>query len=148
MYQDINLDRIPVEARFTKNVPQWKAFDTFASSRFSRLLWITLYVLFFVYFVTSWWQWILLPVTLMMAPIHGVIINWFGHIYGYVNYKMKNTSKNLFPFDFLMMGEGYHNNHHKYANRANFGIKWHEIDVTYLIMRLLNSIGIIQLKRM
>ena len=67
-----------------------------------------------------------------MAPIHGVIINWFGHIYGYVNFKMKNTSKNLFRFDFLMMGEGYHNNHHKHANRANFGVKWYEIDMTYL----------------
>ena len=82
-----------------------------------------------------------------MAPIHGVIINWFGHIYGYVNFKMKNTSKNLFPFDFLMMGEGYHNNHHKHANKANFGVKWHEIDMTYVIIKILNLFGIIKLKR-
>ena len=81
-----------------------------------------------------------------MAPIHGVIINWFGHIYGYVNFKMKNTSKNLFRFDFLMMGEGYHNNHHKHASRANFGVKWYEIDVTYQIIRVLNLFGLIQLK--
>tara|TARA_R110000868_G_scaffold15629_4_gene71041 strand:- start:1195 stop:1371 length:177 start_codon:yes stop_codon:yes gene_type:complete len=37
--------------------------------------------------------------------------NWFGHIYGCMNFKIKNTSKTLFRFDFLMMDEGYHNNH-------------------------------------
>ena len=146
IYQDINDQNIEVDKKFTKNVPQWKAFDNFASSKLSRVLWITFYILFFAYFTTALWQWALLPIALLMAPIHGVIINWFGHIYGYVNYKMKNTSKNLFHFDFLMMGEGYHNNHHKHATSANFGVKWHEIDVTYLIIRILDYFKVIQLK--
>ena len=145
IYQDINKQRVAIDVRFTKNVPQWKSFDSFASSRFSRVLWILAYIVFFAYFTTELWQWLLLPITFLMAPIHGAIINWFGHVYGYVNFKMKNTSKNLFHFDFLMMGEGYHNNHHKNASRANFGVKWHEIDMTYLIMKLLNSVGIIRL---
>ena len=140
------IERIAIDKRFTKNVPQWKAFDTFASSRFSRVLWISLYILFFAYFTTAAWQWLLLPITFLMAPIHGVIINWFGHIYGYVNFQMKNTSKNLFRFDFLMMGEGYHNNHHKHASSANFGVKWYEVDVTYVIIKLLDAFGFIQLK--
>ena len=93
IYQDINKQRITVEPRFTKNIPQWSGFDMFASSRISRLLWITGYILFFAFFATAWWQWLLLPITFLMAPIHGVIINWFGHIYGYVNFAMKNTSK-------------------------------------------------------
>ena len=146
IYQDINEQTITIDKKFTKNVPQWKSFDAFASSRFSRLLWISFYIFFFAYFTTDLWQWVLLPIALLMAPIHGVIINWFGHIYGYVNYKMSNTSKNLFHFDFLMMGEGYHNNHHKHASSANFGVKWHEIDITYLIIKLLDSLGCIKLK--
>jgi len=146
IYQDINKRRIAVDQKFTKNVPQWAKFDKLAGSRLSRLGWITLYVLFFVYFATAWWQWLLLPITFFMAPIHGVIINWFGHIYGYANFKMKNTSKNLFRFDFLMMGEGYHNNHHKHASRANFGVKWYEIDVTYIIIKILDGLGLIHLK--
>lgn len=146
IYQDINKQRVVIDARFTKNVPQWKRFDAFASSRFSRVLWIFAYITFFAFFTTQLWQWLLLPITFLMAPIHGAIINWFGHLYGYANFKMNNTSKNLFHFDFLMMGEGYHNNHHKNANSANFGVKWHEIDITYLIMKVLNSIGIITLK--
>jgi stearoyl-CoA desaturase (delta-9 desaturase) len=146
IYQDINKQRIEVDQRFTKDVPQWKGFDKFASSRLSRVLWISLYILFFAYFTTALWQWALLPITFLMAPIHGVIINWFGHIYGYANFKMKNTSKNLFRFDFLMMGEGYHNNHHKHSSSPNFGYKWYEIDITYLIIKVLDALGFIRLK--
>jgi len=147
IYQDINEQRIKVDKRFTQNIPRWKNFDLIANSNFSRLLWITFYLLFFIFFVTSWWQWLLFPITFLMAPIHGAIINWFGHIYGYVNYKMKNTSKNLFRFDFLMMGEGYHNNHHKHSDNANFGVKWYEIDITFLIIKILDALGLIKLRK-
>ncbi|WBX72167.1 acyl-CoA desaturase [Tenacibaculum retecalamus] len=147
MYQDINNQRIAIEEKFTKNVPQWKSFDNFASSKFSRLTWGALYVVFFMFFATAWWQWLFLPVAFLMAPIHGVIINWFAHIYGYVNFKVSDTSKNLLPFDFLMMGEGYHNNHHANGGRANFGgVRWHEIDVTYCIMVVLDKVRLIKLK--
>ena len=85
IYQDINLMRVDVDQRFTQNVPQWKSFDRFASSRFSRVLWISVYASFFLLFASTWWEWLLFPVILLMAPIHGAIINWFAHVYGYVN---------------------------------------------------------------
>lgn len=148
IYQSINKKRIEVAEKYTVNVPQWEAFDKIASSKVSRIGWGALYTLFFVFFATSWWQWLLLPVTFLMAPIHGAIINWFAHTYGYRNFKVKDTSTNLLPFDFLMMGEGYHNNHHAHSGRANFGgVKWHEIDVTYCIMIVLDKFKIIRLKR-
>ena len=147
IYQDINEQRILVAPQFLNGVPKWKNFDLFAGSKISRILWIAAYLVFFLFFSSSWWEWMLFPLTFLMAPVHGAIINWFGHVYGYVNFKMKNTSKNLFPFDFLMMGEGYHNNHHKNANNANFGVKWHEIDFTFLIIKVLDAFGFISLKK-
>jgi stearoyl-CoA desaturase (delta-9 desaturase) len=45
-----------------------------------------------------------------------------------------------------MMGESYHNNHHKFGGRANFGIRWFELDPTYPVILLLNFFGIIRLK--
>ncbi|WKV13228.1 acyl-CoA desaturase [Marivirga harenae] len=148
IYQDINKGRIKVEEKFTTNVPQWKSFDLFASSIFSRVLWAAVYIAFFYFFATALWQWLLLPLVFLMAPIHGAIINWFAHIYGYINFKVKDTSKNFLPFDFLMMGEAYHNNHHKRSGNPNFGgVRWHEIDPTYLIMKVLNKFGIIQMKK-
>ena len=147
IYQDINEQRILVAPQFLNGVPKWKNFDLFAGSKISRILWIAAYLVFFLFFSSNWWEWVLFPLTFLMAPVHGAIINWFGHVYGYVNFKMKNTSKNLFPFDFLMMGEGYHNNHHKNANNANFGVKWHEIDFTFLIIKVLDAFGFISLKK-
>lgn len=146
-YQDINTKKITVDKKYTINVPQWKSFDKMASSSISRVMWTILYFLFFLKFATTWWLWLFFPAIMFMAPIHGVIINWFAHIYGYANYKLKDTSKNLLPFDFLMMGEAYHNNHHKHGSRANFGgVRWHEIDPTYIIMKVLHKLGVIKLK--
>ena len=136
-YQDINKQRITIAEKFTKNVPQWEVFDNFASSIFSRIAWGGAYVIFFYFFADAWWQWLFLPIVFLMAPIHGMIINWFAHVYGYVNFKVNDTSKNLLFFDFLMMGEGYHNNHHKHASRANFGgVRWHEIDITLSLIHI------------
>ena len=147
IYQNINKKRIDVDEKFTKNVPHWYSFDKIASSKISRIIWTISYIIFFLKFASFWWLWLFLPVIILMAPIHGVIINWYAHIYGYANFKLKDTSKNLLPFDFLMMGEAYHNNHHKHGSRANFGgVKWHEIDPTYFIMKVLNKLQIIKLK--
>jgi stearoyl-CoA desaturase (delta-9 desaturase) len=46
-----------------------------------------------------------------------------------------------------MMGESYHNNHHTHSGRANFGVKWHEVDFTYLIMVVLDKLRLIKLKK-
>jgi stearoyl-CoA desaturase (delta-9 desaturase) len=81
-----------------------------------------------------------------MSPIHGAIINWFAHKYGYRNFPVGDTSRNFLPVDFLMMGESYHNNHHKNGKRANFGgIRWHELDPTYMVIWLLDKTRIIKI---
>jgi len=147
IYQSINRGKIEVDKKFTKNVPQWYRFDQMASSKISRIIWTALYVIFFIKFASFWWLWLFLPVIILMAPIHGVIINWYAHIYGYTNFKVSDTSKNLLPIDFLMMGEAYHNNHHKRGSKANFGgVRWHEIDPTYILMKGLDKVGVIKLK--
>jgi stearoyl-CoA desaturase (delta-9 desaturase) len=148
IYSAIANDKMQVEKRFTEGVPRWDSFDKIARSWPSRLFWGALYVLFYWQFATAWWLWLLLPVHFLMSPIHGAIINWFAHKYGYRNYEVGDTSKNFLPFDFLMMGESYHNNHHKHGSRANFGgIRWHEIDPTYLVIKLLDRIGVIEIVR-
>jgi len=90
----------------------------------------------------------LLPLQFLMSPIHGAIINWFAHKYGYRNFEVGDTSRNFLPTDFLMMGESYHNNHHKHGSRANFGgVRWHEIDPTYLVIKVLAALRVIRLTK-
>lgn len=148
IYSQINKGQMEVDKQFTKEVPQWLAFDKFARSAASRIMWGAIYVAVYFFYADIWWLWLLLPVQFMLSPIHGAIVNWFAHKYGYVNFPLKNTSKNFLPVDFLMMGESYHNNHHMHGNRANFGgIRWHEIDPTYFIIRLLDKLKVIKLKK-
>jgi len=147
IYSEITKKRMIVDERFTQDIPDWQSFDFFARSWVSRLLWGAFYVWIYATFATTWWLWLLLPFHFLMSPIHGAIINWFAHKYGYRNYEVGDTSRNFLPFDFLMMGESYHNNHHKFGNRANFGgIRWHEIDPTYQVIKLLNWAHVIRIR--
>jgi stearoyl-CoA desaturase (delta-9 desaturase) len=144
IYSGILDKSIPVEERFSKNVPEWKWFDTWANFWGSRIIWIAVYVWFYVTFAPSAWWYILIPIHAIMGPLHGLIINWFAHKYGDVNFETDNTSKNLFRVDLLMFGEGYHNNHHKYPSRTNFAAKKGEFDLCSPIINVLDRVGIIK----
>jgi stearoyl-CoA desaturase (Delta-9 desaturase) len=148
VYTGIFKGTMEIEPRFLKNLPEWPAFDCWANSTASRLLWAVVYVTFFVLFATSPWVYLLLPVVLGMGAFHGAVINWFAHKYGYKNFLLKNTSFNLFSVDILMLGESYHNNHHKHPSSVNFGIRWHEVDPIYPVIRFLNWLHIIRMPRL
>lgn len=135
-----------IEPRFMKDIPDWKAFDIFASNNITRTAWIVVYVLIYIAFSPPWWLYPLIAIHAVMGPFHGVIINWFAHEIGYRNFNVKDTSKNLMPVDLLMLGEGLHNNHHKHAGRPNFGWKKWEFDPVYPIIWLLAKVRVIKLR--
>ena len=146
MYGGIKRANVEVEERFLKNVPTWDSFDRFADNPLSRIAWGLLYIGFYVTFATSWWMYLLLPIHFLMGPVHGVIINWFAHTMGYRNFEVSDTSTNFLPFDFLTIGEAYHNNHHSYSARANFGgVRWHELDLCWMVILGLDKLGVIKL---
>ncbi|NQV53970.1 MAG: acyl-CoA desaturase [Flavobacteriales bacterium] len=147
IYSDIHHGRTEVEDKWKKDLPNWPALERVADNWLVRVLWGLFYIWFYVVFATHWWMFLLLPIHFIMGPFHGAIINWMAHKFGYRNFEMKDTSMNFLPFDFLMLGESYHNNHHKYGARANFGgIRWHEIDPVYIAIKIFDKLGIIKLK--
>ncbi|MEL6672739.1 MAG: acyl-CoA desaturase [Bacteroidota bacterium] len=147
VYSKVFWEKVPFEERFTKGVPAWKSFEVFANSIPVRIAWGLIYIAFYAYFAPNAWWYLLLPLHFIMGPLHGAIINWFAHRIGYRNFDVSDLSRNLMPVDIFMMGEGYHNNHHKHGSRPNFGVKWHEVDPTYLIMKGMAAIGIIKWRR-
>jgi stearoyl-CoA desaturase (Delta-9 desaturase) len=146
-YNDIFLGKTVVEEQYHKNLPDWNAFDKIAHNWIARVLWGATYVVIYYFIVTAWWMWLFLPVTFALGAIHGLAINWWAHKFGYRNFENEDTSKNILPLDILFWGEGYHNNHHQFPGRANYAVKWFEVDFGYTMVRLLNKIGIVQLKR-
>jgi stearoyl-CoA desaturase (delta-9 desaturase) len=132
-YEDLIKNRNKVPDNF-KGV-EWPALDQFADTWIVRLSWIPLYISFYYAFAPSNWFYLMVPVHAFMGPIHGMIVNWCGHKYGYRNFSMNDHSKNTLPVDFLMMGELYQNNHHRFGMDLNFAKKWFEIDLTYWAMK-------------
>ena len=144
-YVQIMKNKMQVEERFLKNIPQMNWLDKWGNTWYSRILWSGVYTWFYVAFAPSVWWYVLIPLHIVMGPIHGVIINWFAHKYGRTNFETDNTSKNLFKLDMLMLGEGYHNNHHQFPGRSNFAFKKGEFDPVYPIIVLLNKLKVIKI---
>ena len=147
IYNDVVNNEHEGAKRFEGDIPEWNWLDKFGGTVYSRLGWGTAYVLFYISFATAWWQYLLLPVHFLMGPIHGAIVNWGGHKYGYQNFDNRDKSRNTLALDFLAFGELFQNNHHKLPMRVNFGVKWWEFDPTYVAIWSLDKIGIIKVKR-
>jgi len=88
------------EPRFLGGYPDWAALDRFASRWPVRIGWGTAYALLYLWLATAWWQFLLLPVHWVMGPIHGAIVNWCGHRYGYRNYATRDASRNRYRWTF------------------------------------------------
>ena len=130
--------------KIINDVPRWFVLERIGESLITRSGFILLYTLFYINFATETWQYFLLPFHFLMGPLHGFIVNWFGHKRGYRNFDdIKDNSKNTLPIDFLMMGELYQNNHHKRPNDLNFAFKWFELDFGYMVTMFLKKIKII-----
>lgn len=147
VYLDLINNKIRPGESFEKNVPGWSRFEEFANGWWHRVLWGAGYTAFYAAFATQWWMFLLLPVHFLMGPIHGAIVNWAGHKYGYRNFNdTHDDSHNTLFFDFLTMGELFQNNHHKFPARPNFAVKSFEFDPAYPFIKILNWLGIIKLK--
>jgi stearoyl-CoA desaturase (delta-9 desaturase) len=145
IYEGIKERRTPVEARFEGGYPEWKLFDETLATMPLAVAWGTLYALFYIAFATQWWMFLLLPFHWFMGPVHGAIVNYFGHKLGYRNYDSADNSKNTLVVDVLTMGELFQNNHHKWSQSPRFAVRAFEIDPAYGIMRVLSALRIIDL---
>src|SRR5712692_7269872 len=102
---------------------------------------------FYLAFATHWWQLaFMLPFHFVMCPVHGAIVNWCGHKYGYKNFDNGDQSRNSLPFDFLTMGELFQNNHHKFAQSPDFAARWFEVDPTWQVLRLMAAARLVTLR--
>ena len=146
-YHGLYKGRIEADDKFKKGLPVWEAFDNIAHTWVARLCWGLVYILIYIAFATHWWVYLFLPLTFALGAIQGLVVNWWAHKFGYENYKLDNTSKNILPIDLFFAGEAYHNNHHKYPGNPNNAIKWFEFDSTFFIMKIMNRLKIIRLKK-
>ncbi|HEX8474584.1 MAG TPA: acyl-CoA desaturase [Pyrinomonadaceae bacterium] len=83
-----------------------------------------------------------LPVVCWMHSTYSV--NSFCHHrwFGSRMFKTRENSRNVWWVGLLALGEGWHNNHHAFPRSARHGMKWYQLDLSYLLIRLLGQIGL------
>lgn len=143
-YYKICVGKTIVDDKLRKELPAWVSFEKIAHNWFTRVVWASLYLAFYIHFATHWWVYLFLPVTIALCTVQGTLINWWAHKYGYVNYPMKNTSTNMFPVDLIFIGDAYHNNHHKFPGRAKNSHRWFEIDPIYGVTWLMQKVKMVR----
>jgi stearoyl-CoA desaturase (Delta-9 desaturase) len=146
-YDGLSVRRIQPEPRFEGGYPEWAWVDNFFNSWPSRIGFGTVYTLFYMFFAPHWAYFLLLPFHYIIGPVHGAIVNYCGHKFGYRNFDTPHgdKSRNTLVFDFLTGGELFQNNHHARSMSPNFAARWFEIDPTWPVIRVLAWLKVIEL---
>jgi stearoyl-CoA desaturase (delta-9 desaturase) len=95
-------------------------------------------------FAAGGWPWLawgfcLPTVTLAHATF---AINTFGHMYGSRRFDTPDDSRNNAATALFALGEGWHNNHHRYQRAARNGFYWWEFDPTWWVIRAMGALGL------
>ena len=69
-------------------------------------------------------------------------INSVCHIFGSYDYESGDNSRNNFLFGILGHGEGWHNNHHAFPTSARHGLKWWQFDLSWIVIRTMQLLGL------
>ncbi|PCJ60221.1 MAG: hypothetical protein COA79_08605 [Planctomycetota bacterium] len=121
-------------------------FNKFPEIRFIEKYWafVTLLMIAILYFFGGW-NWVIwgfcVPAVLLNHATYTV--NSLVHIFGYRRYETSDNSKNNWFVAIITLGEGWHNNHHKFSNCTRQGFAWYEFDITYYILKLLSYLRIV-----
>lgn len=86
------------------------------------------------------WGYFISTVLLFHATVS---INSLSHVWGKRRFDTPDDSRNNGWLALITMGEGWHNNHHRWPQSVRQGFRWHEIDMTWYGLWLLSKLGII-----
>jgi stearoyl-CoA desaturase (delta-9 desaturase) len=132
-HADTRLDEVPDLAKY----PELRFLDK------HQLL--PAIVLAIVCFMIDGWSGLLIGYFASTAVLyHGTFfINSLAHVHGSQRYVTGDTSRNNWWLAVITLGEGWHNNHHRYQSSTRNGFYWWEFDPTYYGLKLLSYTGFI-----
>jgi len=70
-------------------------------------------------------------------------INTVNHMFGSRRFETVDESRNNPLTAFFAVGEGWHNNHHRYQRAARNGFYWWEFDPTWYVIRAMKAVGLV-----
>ena len=70
-------------------------------------------------------------------------INSLTHMWGSRRYETGDDSRNNMLLALVTMGEGWHNNHHRYQGSVRQGFYWWEVDLSFYILKVMEALGLV-----
>jgi sn-1 stearoyl-lipid 9-desaturase len=133
---------IPAESdipRFTKDIAN-DPFYQFLNEYFFPLQ----VVLGVVLYAIGGWPFVFWGVFARLVIVYHCtwLVNSATHKFGYRNFETTDNSTNCWWVAITTYGEGWHNNHHAYQHSARHGMKWWEIDITWMTIQVLQFLGL------
>jgi stearoyl-CoA desaturase (delta-9 desaturase) len=95
----------------------------------------------YLYGGLQWLAWGFLLPTMTLA--HATFaINTINHLYGSRRFDTVDESRNNPITALFAVGEGWHNNHHRYQRAARNGFYWWEFDPTWYVIKAMSLVGL------
>jgi stearoyl-CoA desaturase (delta-9 desaturase) len=70
-------------------------------------------------------------------------INTVNHLWGWRRFQTIDQSRNNPITALFAVGEGWHNNHHRYQRAARNGFYWWEFDPTWYVIQIMAALGLV-----
>lgn len=107
------------------------------------ILWFYLLIVLLVPFLLFNWNGLIAAsITLVLIYNIGDAVDSIGHLFG--EKKGDNEARNNALLGLFAFGDGWHANHHDRPRRAKHGLKKNQIDLSYLVLRLGKTIGVVK----
>ena len=69
-------------------------------------------------------------------------VNSICHFFGTRRFAVEDESTNVFWLALPSFGESWHHNHHAFPRSAAHGLRWWELDLSALTIRLMRRVGL------
>ena len=69
-------------------------------------------------------------------------INSVCHFFGRRRFDVEDQSTNVFWLALPSFGESWHHNHHAFPRSAAHGLRWWELDLSEMVIRLMRRVGL------
>jgi fatty-acid desaturase len=109
---------------------------------YNRLFWLSYAWIGMAALYFGGWPAVFAIATALLITVHQeCAVNVLNHTRatGYQTYATGDNSVNNPVTGLLCWGQGWHNNHHEFPGRANFGVRWFEYDPTRLLIPLVRA---------
>ncbi len=98
-----------------------------------------------VLFLCGGWQYLIWGYFVSTVLVYHVTfaVNSLAHLYGKRTFDTSDRSRNNWWLALMTFGEGWHNNHHYWPSSARQGFTKYQLDISYLILKLLSKFRLV-----